>query len=267
MFIPQLESRRCRRAALLACVVACLAFAWSNAADRWPDEREAGPFILHADFSLREHDNLITEMAALQRDLLRTLGIGESSEKIHLFLFSRKTTYQAYLRQYFPSVPYRRALFIKRRGPGMVFAYINPDFEVDVRHESTHALLHADLTHVPLWLDEGLAEYFEVPPDDRGFDNPHLPALKRELFFGIVPNIEKLENVETLEKMGATQYRQSWSWVHFMLHGPPEAHDELVRYFDDIKNAVPSGKLSERLRRRIPDLDDQFAQHFKTWKR
>ncbi len=206
-------------------------------------------------------------MAALQRDLMRTLGIEESREAVHLFLFSKKSTYQNYMKQYFPSIPYRRALFVKRRGPGMVFAYANRDFEIDVRHESTHALLHAVLTYVPLWLDEGLAEYFEVPPDKRAYDNPHLKVLKRELFFGITPKIETLEKIESLEKMGSSEYRKSWAWVHFMLHGPAAAHDELVRYFDDIENAVPPGKLSDRLRRRIPDLDRQLADHFKQWRR
>jgi hypothetical protein len=46
----------------------------------------------------------------------------------------------------------------------MVFAYRGEDFETDLRHECTHALLNAALPVVPLWLDEGLAEYFEVLP-------------------------------------------------------------------------------------------------------
>ena len=52
---------------------------------------------------------------------------------------------------------------MKGRGPGKVFAYKSKALPVDVRHEGTHGLLHAALPMVPLWLDEGLAEYFEVP--------------------------------------------------------------------------------------------------------
>ena len=37
----------------------------------------------------------------------------------------------------------------------------------DLRHELTHALLHGVLKDVPLWLDEGLAGFFELPPDAR----------------------------------------------------------------------------------------------------
>ena len=45
-----------------------------RAAGRWPDERAAGPFVCHADFSLAGHANLIEAMARLQKDLGRTLA-------------------------------------------------------------------------------------------------------------------------------------------------------------------------------------------------
>jgi len=236
-----------------------------HAAEHWPDERQAGPFIFHANFSLKSREHLVAETSGLQRDLNEKLEIGQLRETVHLFLFSRKSTYQKYMRQFFPSVPYRRALFIKRRGPGMVFAHLNREFEIDVRHESTHAVLHACLSHVPLWLDEGLAEYFEVSPDERAFANPHLKTLRREVASGSASSIESLEAITGVEEMGHEQYRHAWSWAHFMLHGPAEAHDELVRFLADIQHDVPAGRLSIRLRRRIPDLDFRYAEHFRTW--
>ena len=232
----------------------------------WPDERTAGPFLCHADFPLKAHENLLEELARLQRDLVRTLGIAESREPIHLHLFERKATYDSYLRLHFPEVPSRRALFIKERGPGMVFAYRTSEFEIDVRHEGTHALLHADLAMVPLWLDEGLAEYFEVPYDERAFYHPHLRNVKWSVRLGQVPRIERLEQLHTLEQMGPREYGQAWAWVHFMLHGSPIAQEELVRYLADIRAHTPPGQLSERLNRRLPDLNQKFVEHFRQWK-
>lgn len=250
-----------------------LAIAWLGigatvlrAEGRWPDEREAGPFLCHADFALDDYQHLLGELARLQRDLARTVGVGESHESIHLFLFGRQSTYEAYLQLYFPEVPSRRALYIKERGPGMVFAYKTSDFEVDVRHEGTHALLHADLPMVPLWLDEGLAEYFEVPYDDRAFANPHLAKVKWSVRLGQKISLEKLEQLRELEQMGPGEYRQAWAWVHFILHGSPAAHEELVRYLSDIRAHTPPGQLSERLHRRIPNMEKKFAEHFKQWK-
>jgi hypothetical protein len=261
-----------RSIAYIPLVAACLTVAFLSASttaaeDRWADERVAGPFICHADFSLDEHPNLLAELAQLQRDVTRTLGVAESREPVHLHLFARKSTYQSYLKAYFPNLVYRRAMFIKGRGPGMVFAYRSGDFEVDVRHESTHALLHASLPMVPLWLDEGLAEYFEVPPDERAFDSPHLLGVKWSARLGLIPQMEKLDEIREVSEMSIAQYRQAWAWVHFMLHGPPEARDELVRYLADIQAHSPPGRLGERLRRRLPDLDQKMADHFTGWKR
>lgn len=245
--------------ALLACL-------WATAdrasAAGWPDERAAGPFVCHADFSLAQQQPLLDELAALQRDMQAILGVGESREVVHLFLFEQKTTYQAYMKQHFPRVPARRALYIKGRGPGMVFAHQGLDFDEDVRHESTHALLHATLAHVPLWLDEGLAEYFEVPHEKRPAGNPHLATVRTMISVGQLPEFEALEGLDNLDEMGREEYRDAWAWVHFMLHGPPEAHEELVRYLQDLQSDADVGRLSDRLRRRLPDLNRRMAEHF-----
>ena len=157
----------------------------------------------------------------------------------------------------------------------MVFAYRSNEFEVDVRHESTHALLHADLAVVPLWLDEGLAEYFEAPYQERAFNHPHLSQMKWQVskvnltarITSAAPSLERLEELRDLKQMGAAEYRQSWAWVHFMLHGSPEAQEELMRYLTDIRAQTPPGKLSSRLRARIPNLEQKFADHLRQWKR
>lgn len=237
------------------------------AAERWPDERSVGPFSCHADFALDGSSALLDEMMQLQRDVGQLLRVHPEQERIHVFLFSREGVYRQYVNRYFPHVPYRRALYIKERGPGMIFAYASDQLDVDLRHECTHAILHAALAIVPLWLDEGLAEYFEVPAADRAYRNPHLPKMKWRLFFGRVMPLERLEAIERIDDMGANEYRQAWAWVHFMLHGPPAAQEELLQYLSDIQARRPPGDLSRRLRQRIPDLEKAFSAHFTQWRR
>ena len=235
-----------------------------QAETRWPDERQAGQFLCHADFPLAPQQPLLDELAQLQQDLRAKLGAPPPRENMHFFLFQAKDTYQSYLKQHFPRVPYRRALFIKARGPGMVFAFQGTDFETDVRHECTHALLHAWLPDVPLWLDEGLAEYFEVARDKRVTGNPHREVVEAAVRIGQLPRLEVLESLENLDDMGRDEYRDAWAWVHFMLHGPPEAREELTRYLDELHAGGDPGRLSERLRRRMPDLNRRVVQHFFT---
>ena len=230
---------------------------------RWPDERQAGPFSCHADFSLATQEPLLEELADLQQDLTKMLGAAQPRETVHLFLFQARPTYQAYLEQYFPKVPYRRALYIKARGPGMVFAWRGDDFEVDVRHECTHALLHTWLKSVPLWLDEGLAEYFEVPHDQRAGHHPHLASVRALVRSGELPRLEALEELDEISQMGRDEYRDAWAWVHFALHGPAAAREEFEQHLADLAAGTDPGPLSTRLRRRLPDLNRRVVEHFR----
>jgi hypothetical protein len=206
-------------------------------------------------------------LGQVQQSLSSALGVEPCREPIELYLFSDKSAYSLFIQQRFPQVPFRRALFVKGSGPGRVFAYRNRELEVDVRHESTHALLHGALPMVPLWLDEGLAEYFEVPPEQRADANPHLAAIKWNLRLGVAPRIVPLEQKRDLADMTATDYRNAWAWVHFMLHGPREAHQELVGFLADIHAGTPPGQLSKRLEQRLPGVEKRLAQHFKDWKK
>jgi hypothetical protein len=249
-------------ALILLATIAVFHLSRLRAETRWPSESQAGTFRCHADFALAPHQPLLDELSLLQQDLSAVLAAPPSREPVLLFLFQSKDVYQSYMKQHFPRLPYRRALFIKGRGPGMVFAYQGTDFEIDVRHESTHALLHAWLPDVPLWLDEGLAEYFEVGRRERPERNPHLATIRALIRSGQLPRLEQLEALDDIDDMGREEYRDAWAWVHFMLHGPREAHDELVRYLDDLHSGVDPGRLSDRLRRRIPDLNRRLAHHF-----
>jgi hypothetical protein len=233
------------------------------AENRWPDERDAGQFRCRADFPLAPQQPLLDELTQLTIDLRTKVGIAPPREEVYFFLFQSKETYQTYMKEWFPRVPYRRALFIKGRGPGMVFAFKGTDFEIDVRHECTHALLHTWLPKVPLWLDEGLAEYFEVARDQRVRQNPHHAVVETAVRVGQLPRLEELEPLDNLDEMGRDEYRDAWAWVHFMLHGPREAQDELTRYLGELHSGSEPGKLSERLRRRMPDLNRRLADHFR----
>ncbi len=248
--------------ALFACCTSS-SIAQDNRTGRWPAEKTVGIFSCHADFPFGRDELLLAQLGDLARDVAEILGLPPAREPVHLFLFHDKETYQAYLKLHFPRIPYRRALFIKSKGPGMVFAYKGDEFEIDVRHECTHAVLHSVMSDLPLWLDEGLAEYFEVHRNDRSSNNPHLAELRRQLRAGPPPALETLEAIADFNDLGRDEYRDSFAWVHLLLHGPREAHDELVNYLAEQQAGRETELLSVRLRRRLPDLDRRFVEHFR----
>lgn len=250
---------------VLGTVLCCFASHACKAADDWADVRVAGAFVCRADFSLEGVEVLLEDLEQLQDDLVRVLGVPPAEERIELYMFHNETEYRRYLHTLFPDVPYRRALYVKRGGPGIVLAFYSRELGTDLRHECTHALLHAVLPMVPLWLDEGLAEFFEVPPSQRAYGNPHLSKVRWNARFGIRASIGKLEKKGSVAEMRAADYRDAWAWVHFMLYGSRDGHGELVLYLRDIANGVPPGSLGERLSGRIPGVEKQYLSHFRSW--
>jgi hypothetical protein len=235
------------------------------AAETWTDQCTVGPLQIRADFHLGGLAPLFGELAGLQTDLVQTLGIDAARGPIEVYLFETKRAYRAYLDRNLPGLPERRALFVQRGGRRMVFGYKQRELDVDLRHETTHALLHCALPMVPLWLDEGLAEYFEVPRERRSGKNSHLAAVQRKIGMGKLPDLAALEKIGDLKDMGKSDYEDAWAWVHFMLHGPAEARGELLATLDAIKKNTPPGRLSERLQGKFGDAPSWLKQHFTTW--
>jgi hypothetical protein len=235
-------------------------------AQGWIDQRVYGPLVCNADFPLADVEPLLAEVAQIQQELIRLLAIPPANERIQLLLFRDRSAYRRYLAQYLPNVPYRQALYVRSAGQGTVLAFRSDDLPIDVRHECTHALLHSVLPMVPLWLDEGLAEYFEVPAAERPLKNPHHSTVVWWMRFGRVPSMQRLEARQTLDDMGRTEYREAWAYAHYLLNGPPAVRTELVSYLADIRNGTPPGQLSQRLGRMTPDLPGELVEHFKTFK-
>jgi hypothetical protein len=241
-------------------VAAALSGSTAGAQD-WADFRQQGDFQIRANFPLEQVPELLPELARLERDVTHSLRIVRSGQPVHVLLFHDRKSYNDYLQSYFHGAPARRAMFIKGSQPGWVMAYVNDQFEIDLRHETTHALLHSRLPSVPLWLDEGLAEYFEVRGEQRLYDNPHRGPTRTAARFYRIPDLRELEGLSDIRQMGRAEYRGAWAWVHFMLHGPPPAHRTLMLYLQEIASGGRPGPLHERLEQAFPDLKTAFRTH------
>ena len=264
--------RRFSRRQFLAATGAAMASPWIATplpcdAAEWKDHRSYGPFQCHATFSLANFAPVFDELAAVEKELQRTLAVPPAGQSIDIYIVENEQTHRQLLGQLYPRISYRRALYVQRSGRGSVYAYLHPELDIDLRHECTHALLHSTLPMVPLWLDEGLAEYFEMPAAARAFDHPHFTKLRWSNRFGMIRDIESLEQCRSLEDMGPTEYRFAWAWVHFMLHGPLPAHRALVHFLADIRRGNPPGKLSERLQVALARPEKEMAKHFRNWHR
>ena len=76
----------------------------------------------------------------------------------------------------------------------------------------------------------------------------------------------KLEDISELKNMSGREYRDAWAWVHFMLHGPPEARLMLQRYLREIAEQRVPAPLSQQLASAVPNADQRMREHFLRWK-
>lgn len=228
----------------------------------WPATVVQAPFHFYADFPLESYRVLLSRVSQLQRDLIDVLEVDMARDPIHVYLLQTKARYQHFMRDNFPNLPARRAMYIKVKGPGMVFAYLSEELAVDLLHESTHALLHAVLPMVPLWLDEGLAEYFEVSPKRAANDHPHYRLTRWAARFGRIPDLQRLESLNSLSQMGKKEYQAAWAWTHFFIHSSPRSNEIIKSYLATIQSHTPPGQLSSQLQL-VPNWRQRFLEHFR----
>ncbi len=229
----------------------------------WTTDFKYGRFQLHADFEITEVSKLCKQFAALAAQIEKTLALPPADEMVHIVIFESEREYRRYMASYFPSVPSRPAVYLQDRGPGMLFSYWHDTVETDLRHEITHAVLNAGNRKLPLWLDEGLAEYYEVNPEERLKRNDYLKIVAERAGQGYLPSIAQLERVQRLADFSDSHYRDSWAWVHFLLHRSPQTRKLLIQYLAD-KNRDPRWLLSRQLHTIAEDSSSQFAQHFQS---
>ena len=236
----------------------------AHADSPWADVREMGPITIRSEFPLdaRAADAL-NQLPPTRAAIERSLGLSIPDKPIEITLFRGRASFDRYVRARIPEGAGRSALFVQGVDAGRVYAHHGPRMHVDVRHESAHALLHSALPYVPLWLDEGLAEYFEVAPQYRYRGHPSLGPLKRAAWFRWRPNLARLEAISDLRDMGEDEYRESWAWAHLMMHGPQPARAALRAYLDEIARGGFPGALRPRLARAVGDPEAALVRHIR----
>ena len=105
-------------------------------------------------------------------------------------------------------MPTRRAFFVESDTRLAVYAHWSDRVGEDLRHEVAHGYLHSMVPGLPLWLDEGLAEYFEVPRGNNGLNRPHLELLSDMMQYnGWQPNLERLAALTRRRANGSARLR------------------------------------------------------------
>ena len=235
---------RWRAPTALACaaavaVIGCATISGDSGQALVPDRvaTRSGPFVIYTDTKIAPDDEAVRSLLSLENDLTSHLGLRVAADEpaVEVYVLKDRPAFSHFLQFYHPELPPRRAFFLAQGPKRMVYTYVNVRLEEDLRHEATHALLHTAVGDLPLWLDEGLAEYFEGPNSRDGVNPEHLARLPDDLKTGWHPDLARLETRTTVREMTPCDYRESWAWVHYLLNGSTAGKAAVLGYLADLR--------------------------------
>jgi hypothetical protein len=232
------------------------------------------PYVFLSDFEIPRNQPLFTELAALRDQVYQELLLPPGTAVVSVYLFETERRYKLFMAARHPDLPQRRAFFVAQpRSIGgaedlLVYTWWGDRIRQDLRHELTHALLHSVIKDVPLWLDEGLAEYFELPPAQHGVNAGHVDVLLGGQRDGAVKfNLARLEALKEVDQMNPAEYREAWAWVHLMLQSRPEAKTVLLSYLQQLRGSRHPGQIGPRLLQVYPDLEETLTRDLERMER
>jgi hypothetical protein len=243
----------------------CQIFRQKDHWDPFPHEHPSGQLVIHSDVPLAGQQRLIEELDQ-QREWINTrLGLVPTNRPIHVYLYGDETEYYKFLNLRFPEMASRRAIFVGTATDLTVYAYWGDQVAIDLRHEVSHGYLHAAIPNLPLWLDEGLAEYFEVGRGLRGFNEAHIEMLTKQAEAETwQPNLTRLESLNSAAEMSQQDYAESWAWVHYLLESQDGKADLLTNYLTELAAETPTEPLSVRLGKRLAAPQLALSEHVRT---
>ena len=221
--------------------------------------------IINSDFNLPKRHRLLDELTLRRADIATRLDLPVSDEPINVYLFDQELTFRRFMEAEFPDFKSRRALFVKNDTNLNIFAYWGPRVGEDLRHEVTHGYLHSVVPNLPLWLDEGIAEYFETTRGKRGLNFPHVYELTKSFRQGDwEPDLEKLERSNRPADFTQLQYAESWLWIHFLIESNAENRKILQKILMRLRMTGQAPNMSIALEDADGDINAQLLDHLKT---
>lgn len=249
-------------AGLLCLLLASGCAGWRGVV-RVPAENEVilDQLVVASNFPLPSRHRLLEELRTERALVCETLSLPSSDEPIYVYLFQTAHEFRAHARAHFPGVSDRRAFFVETDTRLTVYAYWGDRVAEDLRHEVAHGYLHSVVRNLPLWLDEGLAEYFEVPRGYHGFNAPHAELLLNSQVLGWKPDLRRLEALRDAAEMKQLDYAESWAWMHWLLETTPERQAFLRQYLKRLREQGAAEPLSLALRQVHMDYEKQLLDH------
>jgi hypothetical protein len=208
-----------------------------------------GPFLIYSNTPIPADSPAVRCLHSLESDLTTKLAYRSrpGDDPVEIYILNDRNAYTHFLKFYYPELPSRRAFFLAQGDRRVVYTYLSDRLEEDLRHEAAHALIRGCYGDLPLWLDEGLAEYFETRADAVSTPDEHLSRIPEDRREGWVPDLPRLESLTDIHQMTPRDYRESWAWAHLMLSGDEADNSLLITYLNAGQSGARTQPLSQLL--------------------
>lgn len=224
-----------------------------------PSEKEqwialaAGEFQIYSNASERETREIATNLLRMREALGKVTRLNVRSPRpTYVFVFRNERSF----------APYRDAIFGRKNASisggflsGRLANFIVMDAMatagVDriIYHELTHYFVRNTTAGLPLWLDEGLAEYystFSVNGDKVSIGRPvheHVRWLREQPLLPLARHFavgHRSPEYSESTRQGSF-YAQSWALVHYFLAGDGTRRQQLAKFLAELR----AGKSNE----------------------
>lgn len=214
---------------------------------------QAGEFLIYSNASERETREIAANLLRMREALGKVTRLNVRSPRpTYVFVFRNERSF----------APYRDAIFGRKNAsvsggflPGRLANFIVMDAMTRagadrvIYHELTHYFIRNTTAGVPLWLDEGLAEYystFSVSGEKVSIGRPvheHVQWLRAQPLIPLAQHFAvghgSPEYSETTRK--GSFYAQSWALVHYLLGGDGTRRQQLAKFLAELR----AGKSNE----------------------
>jgi len=193
------------------------------------------------------------------RDALSQLSPGltlSSPTPTYIFVFRDAASFQPYDRTYNGRPLDSGGYFLFRQFANYVAINANQhgDERAIIYHEYIHYVMHNNYADLPVWLHEGLAEYYSTFLVARNEARIGLPIPEHVLWLrqhSLIPLAtlfavdERSPEYNESSRRGAF-YAESWALVHYLISGSPERRRQASEYLRLAQAGTPPEQLLAR---------------------
>jgi len=218
-------------------------------------------YDVFTDLPVRQAKELSSYMDGVYGEYARRFsGFGVTrAERVRLYLFDRRETYIAFMGEQGIDAANSGGMFFVINGDAGLATFVTDQQPAQMLHTLQHEGLHQFMyqrvgSGLPIWANEGLAEYFGSAIPVRGrlrlgqFSQQSVDAIRDVVSSGDWIRFEEmleLTNQEWSRRLAGgdnrtgVMYLQAWSMAHFLVHGADGQYSPMFeRFLHEIKNGL-----------------------------